>query len=431
MDTVPSLPHLADPQLLGCADNHHQVIFAGTPLNSPGLKSPSLDPGCSKPDDRQQAIEEGKNNGALAAGVMDLGVDVGVLRNFIDHNRPRFAPLLDGALTVPVLNIYFEKLYNVAIPLIVGGIAESTNDGDGWGQVDNLNERSVWKGAIDCAHSSAGAPACTPLSPFSNARALTYIVQHESAHGLGLHHPHDGTVSVGKSQGAAPAGSPFTGKWHYYYEMNKWQYDYTASPTTYGHTYGIYESVDQDRLMYGHTAEYLKQAQDWLADAYFLEGADGGTAISSDLSGVQKTVFSDRDLSSALFRVGDYVHSQYAMRNAVYHAKGFMFSPVDPHLMQFAQAKAAAAQPTEASVTDGKEIFAVHPQTYFDEKGRAINSVKAPAPAVGGKKIAHRLPRPVPQGAHLPGTGVGDTATLGITAIALALASRRWMRRSA
>jgi hypothetical protein len=429
MDSVPSLPHLADPQELGCADNHHQVVWAGTPGNSPGLKSPSVDTGCAKVDDRQEAIEEGKNNGALATGAPDMGVDVDTLRNFIDHNRARFAPLIDGALTVPVLNIYFEKLYNVAIPLIVGGIAESTNDGDGWGQVDNLNERSVWKGAIDCAKSSPAAPACAPVSPFSNARALTYIVQHESAHGLGLHHPHDGTVSVGKAEGPPPPGSPFTGKWHYYYTMNKWQYDYTASPTTYGHTYGTYESVDQDRLMYGHTAEYLKQAQDWLADAFFLEGAAGNASPSTGLATTQKTVVADRDLSSELFRVGDYLHAQYAMRNAANHAKGFMFQPVAPHLMQFAQAKAAAAQPTDARVTDGKQIFAIHPQTYFDEKGHA-SAVKAPAQVLGSRTTRH-LPKPTQQGSHLPATGLGDTAGFGITALVLALASRRWMRRAA
>ena len=432
LDSVPSLPHLSDPQLLGCADNHHTVIWAGTPLNSPGIKSPAIDTeSCDKIDDRQEAIEEGKNNGALGTGVLDLGVDADVLRNFIDHNRQRFAPLVDGALTVPVLNIYFEKIYNVAIPLIVGGLAEGTNDGDGWGQIDNLNERSVWKGAIDCSKSSAYAPACLPVAPFSNARALTYIVQHESAHGLGLHHPHDGTVSVDRAQGPALAGSPFTGKWHYYYTMNKWQYDYTASPTTYGHTYGTYESVDQDRLMYGHVAEYMKQAQDWLADAYLLEGAAGRTTASAALKDMQTQSSSDRDLASQLFKVGDYLHAQYAMRNAVYHAKGFDFAAVTPHLMQFGQAKAAAAQPTDARVTNGNEIFTIHPQVAYDENGKAMKSVAVPATVKGEKTTRHPLPKPTNTGKHLPATGVADTTTFGLLGLMLALASRRWMRRVA
>ena len=429
LDSVPSLPHLSEPQLLGCSDNHHQVIWEGSPLASAGLRSPSADQGCTEVDDRQRAIEEGKNNGALATGVPDLGVDTAAIRNFIDRNRKRFAPLVDGALTVPVINIYFEKLYNVALPLIVGGIAEGTNDGDGWGQIDNLNERSVWSGAIDCAKSSPVAPACTPANPFTNGRALTSIVQHESAHGLGLHHPHDGTVSVEQAVGPPPAGSPFTGKWHYYYEMNKWQYDYTSSPTTYGHTYGIYESVDQDRLMYGHVAEYMKQAQDWLADAYFLEGAAGRTTPSEDLKTTQAATLADRDLATDLFKVGDYLHAQYAMRNAVYHAKGQLFDPVDPHLMQFAQARAAAAQPTDARVVDGKQVFKINPQTFFDSNGKAMAGVKVPA-QVKGTKTTRTLPRSNQGGSHLPATGLGDMAGLGIAGIVTALATRRWLKRT-
>ena len=182
---------------------------------------------------------------------------------------------------------------------------------------------------------------------------------------LGLHHPHDGTVSVAKATGRAPAGSPFTSAWHYYYEMNKWQYDYTASPTTYGHTYGTYEVIDQDRLMYGHTAEYLKQAQDWLADQYFLAGAAGGTSPSLHLQHITHVTLADRALASELFRAGDYLHAQYAMRNAVFHAKGFMFPAVQPHLMSLADAAKAAAQPTDANIQDGHEIFVINPQPVY------------------------------------------------------------------
>jgi hypothetical protein len=49
--------------------------------------------------------------------------------------------------------------------------------------------------------------------------------------------------------------------------MLKWLYDASASPTTYAGTYGTYEIVDQERLMAGHAAEYLRQMQDWLRDA--------------------------------------------------------------------------------------------------------------------------------------------------------------------
>ena len=93
---MPSIPDVAKPRLLGCSDNHHQVTFAGTPLATAGLKSPAIDTGCSKVDPRQEAIEQGKNDGALGMG-MDLGVNADVLRDYIDHNRARYAPLIQGA----------------------------------------------------------------------------------------------------------------------------------------------------------------------------------------------------------------------------------------------------------------------------------------------------------------------------------------------
>jgi hypothetical protein len=369
------------------------VSYAGTPLESLPVKG-ILDPmnaSCLAPDPRQVAIELGKNKGALATGVPDLGVDVASLRNFIDHNRSKYAPMYDGAFTVPVLNVYFEKVYNVALPLIVGGIAESTNNGEGWGQVDNLNERSIIKSAIDCSQSAAFAPACVgggQADPFSNARGLTYIVQHESAHFLGLHHPHDGTASVGPAEGAAPAGSSIGGKSHYYYTMNKWLYDYTASPTTYGHTYGTYEVVDQERLMYGHASEYVKQAQDWLADGYFMAGASGLTSADGFLKQKESAMKADRDLATRLFQQGDYLHSQYAMRNGVFHAKGFFFPAVTPHKMSLDQAAASGAQPTDSGIHDGQEIFAINPQPVFSASGGVLAaSGPSAGPTVGGTNL--------------------------------------------
>jgi hypothetical protein len=406
-DSLPELPNLSKPNSLGCANNHHQLNTTGpVPTRDlPGIQ------GCGTGVTEnviQHAIEQGKNDGALGTTLPDgtflpdAGVNAGDLRNFIDHNRPTYAPLKDGVFTVPVLNIYFEKTYNVAIPLIVGGLAEGTNDGEGWGQIDNLNERSVTKAAIDCANSLGGgtlAPACLPGGgPFSNARAMTYIVQHEAAHFQGLHHPHDGTASVEKAQGEAPPGSPFQGAWHYYYSMNKWQYDLTASPTTYGHTYGTYEVVDQDRLMYGHVSEYVKQAQDWIADGYFNEAATGATSASSELTARESAMKTEKDYAAQLFQNGDYLHSQYEMRNAMLHAKGFFFPAVAPHRMSLDEAQKAGAFPlcptgftpdqipgcsAAGQVQDGHEIFNINPQPVYnsDVCGAGV-VVQAPVPVV-------------------------------------------------
>ncbi|MEA2647196.1 MAG: hypothetical protein QOE92_2279 [Chloroflexota bacterium] len=373
-DVLPGYDFAQAP-LLGCATNRESLQL-DTITGFPVSKGPGVDPNCNTgiEDPRQHALEQGKANGALDTGIPDAGVNSTDLRNFVDHNRDSYAPLRDGAFTVPVLNVYFEKVYNVALPLIVGGLAEGTNDGEGWGQIDNLNERSISKTAILCDQSPPFAPACLPGGgPFTNARALTYIVQHEAAHFQGLHHPHDGTQSVERAEGQPPPGSPFTGAWHYYYSMNKWQYDLTASPTTYGHTYGIYEVVDQDRLMYGHTSEYIKQAQDWVADAYFTDGANGESGPTALTSTRETTMKQYRDYSSDLFQRGDYLHSQFAMRDAMLYAKGFFFPQVEPHRMSLEDAGRAAAPPLcigdaigcSDSIEDGNAVFAIHPQPVY------------------------------------------------------------------
>ena len=73
----------------------------------------------------------------------------------------------------------------------------------------------------------------------------------------------------------------------------------------------------------------------------------------------------DRALATSLFRAGDYLHAQYAMRNAVFHAKGFMFPAVQPHQMSLAEAAAAGAQPTDTNIKDGHEIFVINPQPVY------------------------------------------------------------------
>ena len=432
-DSLPDLPNLSKPVVLGCADNRHQVTTqeVGFPVQMPGL-----DPRCSAAtnDPRQHAIEQGKNDGDTLGEppvAQDTAVNVHDLRNYLDHNRAKYAPLRDGAFTVPVLNIYFEKFYNVAAPLIVGGIAENSNNGEGWGQIDNLNERSITKAAIDCAKSLAVAPACLPGGgPFSNARGLTYIVQHEAAHFQGLHHPHDGTASVEKSQATEPPqGSPFSGKWHYYYEMNKWQDDMTASPTTYGHTYGTYEVVDQERLMYGHASEYLKQAQDWIADGYFMEAAAGATSPSAGLRLREATMKADRDLATKLFRDGDYLHSQYAMRNAVQHAKGAFFPAVAPHRMSLTQAGLAATDPNVKPLADAQAIFAINPQPVYDpyKVGAAPTKVTAvpPAPVENLPNTAAEALSPVPPAGTAELVAV---PMLGVL-VAMVVSGRRRVRR--
>lgn len=399
-------------EVLGCARQRAQFHFSGAAFKSLPVKDAMVpDPRCSDAtfDPRQEALELAKSHGTgIVAGVAgtpeyDLTVDQDDIRNFIDHNRQKYAPALNGAFTVPVVNVMFEKIYTVALPLIVGGIAESVNGGDGWGQIDNVNDQYVLKSAIDCTNSLPVAPGCNNVpDTFRHDVGFTYTVQHEAAHVLGLPHPHDGSNQVERgSDNADP-------KFHYYYSMLKWLYDISASPTTYAATYGTYEVVDQERLMYGHTAEYLKRSQDWITDSYFMDGVSGATAPSAVTQAREALMEQDRQQASDLFKAGDYLHAQYAMKNASLHAKGVTQAPVAPH--QLTAAEAAA---------DQNAIFAINPQTYYVPNGCGVQAVNAPAAPVAAPVSA---PLPVlPATATLVPAAPIPTGLLALTLLLPAL----------
>jgi hypothetical protein len=363
-------PGTSQQAILGCATNHYSLKWGPNLLSPPTGTTPGIDATCgvagNNPDPRQEALESAKSNGSGAvvtvAGqqVPDFAINPAPIQDFIDHNRSLYAPLYDGAFTIPVVNLMLEKVYSMALPALASGIAAPANSGDGWGTINTRNDARVLKAAIDCANSAAAAPGCgNNPDIFPHDGGLTYVAEHEAAHFLGLHHPHDGTTSVEKGSGPSAAypnsGSPLDGAWHYYYWMLKWQHDYTASPTTYGHSYGIYEVVDQERLMIGHAAEYMNQAQDWIADAYFTDGANGLTSPSATTTARLNAMTTDRNSATQLFKVGDYLHAQYAMKDAALHAKGITQAAVQPHLLTRAEAAA-----------DLNAVFVVNPQAAFD-----------------------------------------------------------------
>ncbi len=367
------LPGPSQTRVLGCAANRTPAGNLSTPSGAPGVTFPvsiSLvpDPKCNgsspleTPDGLQQAIEEAKAHGTgeleplAGQSVFDYAINVNYLRDYVDEHRDQFAPLSNGAFTIPVLNIMFEHEWNVALPLLAGGISSPANAGEGWGQIDNVNDNLVPADAIDCAGSAAAAPGCNGVPDvFRHNYTLTYVMIHESSHFMGLPHPHDGTNSVQKAT---------NGQWQYYYSMLKWLYDVSASPTTYAGDYSVYEDIDQDRLMYGHAAEYLKEAQDWIRDAFFQDGMAGAAAPSPSTVQRLQLMRQDVNLGSALFQRGDYLHSMYAMRNAALHAKGVTGAPVAPHRMSLQQA-----------ASDQDAIFAVNPQALYDPNGCAAGTL--------------------------------------------------------
>jgi hypothetical protein len=399
MPYVSFLPGPSVNKTLGCAANRAEIVGNPTILGAltSGMVKQVPDPTCSAAtsDPFQQAVEDGKANGGAilttygGASVYDYAVDQDYIRDYIDHNRPKYAPLYPGAFTVPVVNIMFEKDYNVDLPLLVGGVASSVNNGEGWGQFDNVNDILVPANAVVCSKSAPTAPGCNGIpDTFRHNYGLTYVMEHESSHFLGLNHPHDGANTVGKAA---------DGSWHYYYSMLKWTYDSSASPTTYAGDYGTYEVPDQEKLMAGHAAEYLRQANDSLYNDYFQDGAKGLTGPSAATLADAKRTNADINQASALFKVGDYLHAMYAMRNAALHAQGIVESPVAPHQMTLQQA-----------AHNSQAIFTINPQkAYFTPP-----TVKAApvwfAPADGPAHAASVTQPAVLTWAELNGDGVAD-----------------------
>jgi hypothetical protein len=217
----------------------------------------------------------------------------------------------------------FEKAYTWALPAIVGGIAVGTADGEAWGVMNNVNDRFKW--------SQSHYPAVQPGDPPGSKRSITstslptqdsgggfsYTIEHEAAHNLGLSHPHDGSYGVDKC-----TTGPNAGKWECYWSGLGWMYDISAAPTTYAMSYRPYEVEDQDNLQRGHVAEYLIAAQDALRQRLVDEARAGRTTPSSQWTNDFNRMKQWRAQASTLFKAGDYLHAEYAARNAAIAARG-------------------------------------------------------------------------------------------------------------
>lgn len=286
------------------------------------------------------AIEKAK-----AFGVFGLGYDDSVsdtyMRDYIDAHRPGIADIVPGVNTIPSINMVFEKGYTWALPAIVGGIAVATEDGEAWGVMNNVNDRFKW--------SESHFPAVQPGDQPGSKRSLTdvstpqqdsgtgfsYTIEHEAAHNLGLSHPHDGSYGVDKCE-----TGPDAGEWECYWSGLGYMYDISAAPTTYAMAYRPYEVEDQDNLQRGHVAEYLVMAQDALRSRLIAEAQAGLTQPSAQWTSDYGRMQTWRDLAVELFGRGDYLHAEYAARNASLAARGIPQTPAntsDPKLVEAGQ----------------------------------------------------------------------------------------------
>jgi hypothetical protein len=274
------------------------------------------------------AVEKAKASGIVGLSY-DGSVNHEVFRDFIDANREGIADEVEGVNTIPSINMVFEKAYTWALPAIVGGIAVGTDDGEAWGVMNNVNDRFKWSEA----HYPGVQPGDEPGSKRSMTDAslptqdsgggFSYTIEHEAAHNLGLSHPHDGSFGVDR----CPEGSPRAGEWECYWSGLGWMYDISAAPTTYAMSYRPYEVEDQDNLQRGHVAEYLIAAQDALADRLLEQAAAGRTTPTAQWQSDFERMKQWRTQAGELFRDGDYLHAEYAARNAAIAARGIPQTP--------------------------------------------------------------------------------------------------------
>jgi hypothetical protein len=105
-------------------------------------------------------------------------------------------------------------------------------------------------------------------------------------------------------------------------------------------SYRPYEVEDQDNLQRGHIAEYLVMAQNALRDRLIAEAQAGGTEPSAQWMSDYDRMKQWRELAVTLFRRGDYLHSEYAARNASLAARGVPQTPEntsEPKLVEAGQ----------------------------------------------------------------------------------------------
>ncbi|HEY0604194.1 MAG TPA: CARDB domain-containing protein [Herpetosiphonaceae bacterium] len=285
------------------------------------------------------ALEKAKAQGLL--GTYDDSVNHEAFRDFIDANREGIADQVPGVNTIPSINMVFEKAYTWALPAIVGGIAVGTADGEAWGVMNNVNDRVKWSQSHYPAAQPGDAPGSkrsvlgTSLPTQDTGGGFSYTIEHEAAHNLGLSHPHDGSYGVDKCK-----TGPNAGKWACYWSGLGWMYDIAAAPTTYAMSYRPYEVEDQDNLQRGHVAEYLLGAQDALRTRLVEEARAGRTTPSTQWSGDFNRMKQWRAQAADLFKQGDYLHAEYAARNAALAARGIpqtASNTSDPKLVEAGQ----------------------------------------------------------------------------------------------
>ena len=372
---------------LGCSTTTYVAqpdpsLYTGDEDAQQALTAPN--PTCAKNDPLQELLENAKARGdELVGGVNDVAANPAVVRAYVEAHRGNIAPQPPGQFTLTNISVVWPGATTWALPALVGGISFGTPNGEGWGNLNNVNDRVKTTMSTDCSKSLPTAPGCNGVPAISAGAGFSYTIEHESSHFLGLLHPHD-YVLVAKGA---------KGKFDYYGTGFAKYADFSMAPTTYAGAFAPYSVLDQDIIQKGHAAEYLRQTQDYLADAYLTDGMAGRTTISAETKTKEQQASRWRGLGTKLFSCGDYLHAERAMRNASLAAQGIYGPVVAPRALKAGE----------------KVLFTVNSQTSYTPDGKVA--------CVGAQAAVP--PTTVGRG----GTGNGHLAATGLMSDVPALAA--------
>jgi hypothetical protein len=318
------------------------------------------DPECvgKKSDKLQELLELAKARGdELAGGVNDFAANPAVIRHYVEAHRSEIAPQPPGQFTLTNISVVWPGATTWALPAVVGGIAMGTPNDEGWGNLNNVNDRVKAVEATDCERSKPFAPGCNGVPPISGGAGFSYTIEHESSHFLGLTHPHDYFVVARNGDGGQA-------RWNYYGTGFTKYADFSMAPTTYAGAFAPYSVLDQDIIQKGHTAEYLRQTWNYLADAHLKDGMAGRTKPSIATKQKLNRAHYWMHYGKRLFRCGDYLHSERAMRNAALSAQGVFGPVVEPRQLKPGEKVLMQVNPQPVYGPDGKRVRKCEPPRH-------------------------------------------------------------------
>ena len=247
----------------------------------------------------QAMLDQAKQDGDDVAGVAHAGMHTVTAMDYLDSVPARFLRGTACATIVPGISVVAEKHYAWALA-IAAGIATNRN-GYPWGYLNSVND--VFKSP------TADRDETMRLAhPETGTGAFTYTAIHEASHYLGLAHPHD---SIGATRN--PDGTPR------YYGGFTWTFNSTASPTTYSHTELVYSILDQESIARGHTAYYLRWADEALTsagEAYYQKGTKLVSELPSLARKLRQRAIDQSLKAEALFTRFEFVAATFAAQRA-------------------------------------------------------------------------------------------------------------------